>query len=87
MNQKENNETKVMSAEELAMKTLADALPEECARVRALQKIYRDPIMHGAGEIAAQMMEASLREADNAMMSGDVVAMLKALEDLKGYTE
>jgi len=68
------------------METLGDALPTECARVRKLILSYRDPILGGAGEIAAQMMEESLKQADAAMVSGDVVAMLRAYEDLKGYT-
>jgi len=67
--------------------TLGDALPLECARVRKLITTYRDPILNGAGEIAARMMEASLQNADNAMVSGDVVAMMQAYEDLKGYSE
>jgi hypothetical protein len=41
----------------------------------------------GAGRLAAYMMEASLQAADRAMISGDVVAMMMAYEDLKGYTD
>lgn len=69
------------------MDTLGDALPRECARVRKLIGTYRDPIMHGSGELAAQMMEASLAAADKAMVSGDVAAMIAAYEDLKEYSE
>ena len=67
--------------------TLGDALPLECARVRALITTYRDPLLRGAGEIAAKMMEISLQNADKAMVSGDIVAMVQAYEDLKGYSE
>lgn len=68
------------------MNTLGDELPKEQARVRALIVQYRDPILHGAGEIAARMMEASLQAADKAVISGDVVAMISAHKDLQGYT-
>lgn len=64
---------------------LAEALPKEQERVRELILQYRDPILNGAGEIAARMMEASLQAADKAVMSGDVVSMLRCYEDLKGY--
>lgn len=67
------------------MNSLGDALPKEQARVRALILQYRDPMLGGAGEFAARMMEASLQEADKAVMSGDLVAMIQAYEDLKGY--
>lgn len=76
-----------MNEEKKDVKTLADALPEECARVRKLIEIYRDPTLRGAGAAAIGFMEASLQNADKAMASGDVVAMLQAYQDLKGYTE
>jgi hypothetical protein len=64
------------------MHTLGDALPTEQARVRELIVEYRSVPM---GHIAASFMEQSLKNADQAVMSGDVVAMLRALEDLRGY--
>ncbi len=67
------------------MESLGEALPKEQARVRELILQYRDPMLGGSGVFAAAMMENSLREADQAVMSGDVVAMLRAYEDLKGY--
>lgn len=67
------------------MGSLGDDLPKEQARVRELILQYRDPMLNGAGNIAAMMMENSLREADKAIMSGDVVAMINAYKDLKGY--
>lgn len=69
------------------MNNLGEALPKEQARVRELITQYRDPILKGTGELAARMMELSLQEADKAVMSGDVVAMIAAYQDLKGYTE
>lgn len=63
--------------------TLADALPKEQARVRALLPIYRE--CGPAGMIALAMMEASLQRAERAAASGDVIAMLQSLEDLRGH--
>lgn len=37
-----------------------------------------------AGMFGAAFIEADLREADQAVMSGDVVRMLRAYEKLKG---
>lgn len=67
------------------MKSLAEALPEEQARVRELIVMFRDPEINGAGDIAAALMEQSLAAADRAIISGDVVAMMRCYEDLKGY--
>lgn len=68
------------------MEVLGDALPKEQARVRELILQYRDPMLGGAGELAARMMEVALQEADKAVMSGDVVRMIQAYEELKGFT-
>lgn len=65
--------------------SLGEALPREMARVR-------DEIMPGYIEIGAPgffalaMMRASLDAAAKALAEGDVVAMLCAYEDLKGFT-
>lgn len=67
------------------MGSLAEAFPKEQARVRELIVMYRDPVLNGAGNFAAAMMEQSLAAADRAIMSGDVVAMIRCYEDLKGY--
>lgn len=64
------------------MSTLADALPKEIERVQELIPLYLSVPM---GFIAAGMMKESIRQAHAAMMAGDVVAMLRVLEDLKGY--
>jgi hypothetical protein len=68
--------------------TLGDALPREMARVRdqvmpaylALQGMPNVMV-----EPALAMMRASLDAASKAMIEGDVVAMLRAYEDLKGF--
>ena len=67
----------------MSIATLASELPKEQARVRALLPIYRE--CGPAGAFALAMMEASLQRADRAAASGDVVAMLQALDDLRGY--
>jgi len=71
--------------QEAQMSSLADALPKEQERVRRLILQYRDPTLKGAGELAARMMEISLQAADKAVMSGDLVAMIRCYEDLKSY--
>ncbi len=69
--------------------TLGDALPRECARVREVlsqyEECFRAPDGSGRGcAFAIHMIKASLAAADKAMISGDVVAMIQAYEDLKG---
>ena len=64
--------------------SLAEALPREQARVRAIQAEYR-ALPGNAGAIGAAMMEADLKAAEKASAAGDVVAMLRAYEALSGY--
>lgn len=61
--------------------TLADALPREMARVREVLCLYRS--IGPAGMFGAAFIEQDLAEADRAVMSGDLVAMLKSYETLK----
>ena len=64
--------------------SLGEALPAEMARVRDMIPIYLES---GPGAVfAVAMMRASLDAAAKAMAENDVVAMLRAYEDLKGYT-
>lgn len=65
--------------------TLGDALPKEMARVRVVLGHYHE--LGNVGAIAAWLIEEDLRVADLAVMSGDVVQMLKAYEKLKGIKE
>lgn len=66
--------------------TLGDALPLEMARVR-------DHVMPGylaigkPGLFALTCMRQSLDQAARVMACGDVVGMLYALEDLRGFKE
>lgn len=64
--------------------TLAEALPIEMARVREVLGHYRE--IGPAGMFGAAMIEQDLRAADRAVMSGDVVAMLRSLKTLQGIT-
>ena len=66
------------------MDTLGDALPREMARIRdRVMPVYQS--IGNAGQPALMMMRASLDEAAKAMAEGDVVAMVRSYEDLKGY--
>jgi len=58
------------------MATIAHALPQEQARVREVLGHYKE-IGH-AGTFAVAMIEQALHEADTAVMSGDVTAMIRA---------
>jgi hypothetical protein len=69
------------------MESLGEALPKEQARVRELIIRYRYPELKGAGELAARVMEHSLKVADQAVMSGDIEAMIRSYVDLKGYSD
>ena len=69
--------------------TLGDALPREMARVRdevmpQYLAVRRIPGVNV--EWVLTRMRASLDRAAKAMAEGDVVAMLRAYQDLKGYT-
>lgn len=65
--------------------TLGDALPREIARVRdELIPMYQE--IGAPGMPAIFLMRQSLDAATKAMIEGDVVAMLCAYEDLKGFT-
>ena len=67
------------------METLGDALPKEQARVREILGHYKE--IGPAGAFGAAMIEVSLRKADAAVMSGDLLAMIDAYNDLKEYKE
>ena len=69
----------------MSEETLADALPKEMARVR---EVLGHCLETGpAGRFAAAMIELDLRAADQAVISGDLVGMLRAFKTLQGITE
>jgi len=66
--------------------TLGDALPAEMARVRdRLMPLYQS--IGPAGAPALFLMRASLDAAAKALAEGDVISMIRAYEDLKGFKE
>jgi hypothetical protein len=65
--------------------TLVEALPKEQARVRALVLQYRDPLLNGAGNIAAMLMEQDLQIADKVVIEGDIVGMVSIYKKLKEW--
>jgi hypothetical protein len=68
--------------------SLGEALPQEINRVRALQDEYK-AMRRMPGllvEPAIALMEASIQNAVRVSTEGDVVEMLRAYEDLKGFT-
>jgi len=68
------------------MSSLGEELPKEQARVRELIIEYRDPLLKGAGNLAAMFMEQALQRADKAVISGDIVAMISSYKELQGFT-
>lgn len=63
--------------------SLAEALPLEQERVRQLLVDY-ESLPNGAGRFGAAFLRADLLAAEQAAASGDVVAMLRAYQKLKG---
>ena len=67
------------------MSTLGDELPREMARVR--DKVMPAYLEVGPpAQFALAMMRKALDDAARAMASGDAVEMLRAYEELKGFT-
>lgn len=65
-------------------KTLGDALPIEIARVRdVVIPVYLECGIGGLP--AVTMMRADLDRASKAMIEGDVIAMMRVYESLKGW--
>lgn len=72
-----------MTDEAKQVDTLGNALPREMARVRDHVLPHYTPEVNG--QLAAALMRRSLDLATKALAEGDVVAMLAAYEDLKGW--
>jgi hypothetical protein len=62
--------------------TVGDDMPVQMARCRKLLSIYKE--LGPSGTFGHAMIEAELREADAAVMSGDIVRILRAYQSLKG---
>lgn len=64
------------------IETLGDALPKELRRCQELLGTYID--LGPVGLFGATMIRNAIEEAQSAMASGDVVAILRAYNKLKG---
>ena len=69
----------------MTMKNLGDALPDAIARVTKILGYYQE--IGPAGAFGVMMIKASLDRATRALASGDIAAMLVAMNDLKEYSE
>lgn len=63
------------------MSSLAEEFPREQARVRQVLQQYL--AIGPAGTFGATMIERSLRRADQAAASGDVIEMLRSYAELQ----
>ena len=70
-----------MKEYEVRPTSVGDEFPKEQARVRELLGVYRSI---PTGAFGAMMLEQVLQRADLAAMSGDVIAILRSYEELKG---
>ena len=62
-------------------RSLGSEYPKQQARCRDILALYKD--IGPSGAFAAHMIEATLREADAAAMSGDLVRMIRAFQAMK----
>jgi hypothetical protein len=70
--------------DKLEAHSLGEALPREMARVREM--VMPEYIRIGPpGQLALMFMRKALDEAAKAMAEGDVVAMIRAYQELKGF--
>ena len=63
------------------MSSLGEELPKEQVRVRELLGEYK--AIGNAGLFGVAMIEQRLCQADNAVISGDIVKMIEAFNELK----
>ena len=63
------------------METLADALPKEIERCYGLLEVYKE--IGPVGNFASMMIRNDIAQAQQAMLEGDVVAMLRSYNTLK----
>ncbi len=67
------------------MENLMQGLHSQMNRVREIIKEYEDPMLKGAGLLAASFMKQSIKKAELAIENNDVIEMLKAYKDLEKY--
>lgn len=61
--------------------SVGDDFPKQQARVREILDYYKEIGVPGA--FGAAMIEQTLAKADKAMVSGDIVAILAAYQEMK----
>lgn len=66
------------------MSSVGTEFPKEQARVREVLSQFRE--IGPAGALGAALIEQTLRDADAAMASGDVVAILRAYQAMTEYS-
>ena len=64
------------------MSSLGEEFPKEQARCREVLSSYKE--IGPAGSFGAAMIEQTLQRADKAAAEGDLVAMIKSFEEMKG---
>lgn len=67
------------------MPSVGSELPNEIKRVREMREVYLS--IGASGVPAAEMMRLALDRATEALASGDVVAVLRAYEELRGWSQ
>ena len=67
------------------MANLIEAIQSECNRLRDEVLPEYDKLPNSAGLIAATFMRQSIKKAESAVASGEVVPMVEALQDLRQY--
>lgn len=67
------------------MSSVGEELPKEIKRVSALRDEYLS-LPGGVGFIASEMMRVSIENAIRVQSEGDVISILRAYEELKGFT-
>ena len=60
---------------------LVEGLLQECNRVRGLIPLYEE--IGPAGQFGVLMLKTAIVGAERALASGDVIAMVQALEELR----
>jgi hypothetical protein len=74
-----------LDKDNMPIETLGEAFPKQQARLRELLAIYKG--LGPVGTFGATLIEDCLKRADKAAIEGDVVAMIRIYEEMKGFKE
>lgn len=66
--------------------SLGEELPQEIKRVKEILEIYSDPLLKGAGNMAAAFMQKDILYAEQAIIEQDISKMIIAYKTLKDYS-